>query len=146
MVGGAREGAGRKPGSVTRKTREIAEQAAAEGVLPLEIMVRIMREQWERYTAGDKDPQAGMAALQAARDVAPYMHPRLSQTDAPIHLENFTGTPAERGQRVLDALADGELTPDQASTIMQAINAQMRIVEVDELERRIKALEERQHG
>jgi hypothetical protein len=33
--GGKRAGAGRKPGSLTKKTREIAERAAADGITPL---------------------------------------------------------------------------------------------------------------
>jgi hypothetical protein len=44
--GGHRPGAGRKPGSVnalTEKTREIIERAAAEGILPLQVMLDNMR-------------------------------------------------------------------------------------------------------
>jgi hypothetical protein len=40
---GARKGAGRKAGSLTIKTRAIAEQAVAEGITPLEVMLRAMR-------------------------------------------------------------------------------------------------------
>jgi hypothetical protein len=72
--GGRRPGAGRKPGSATRKTREIAERAAAEGITPLEVMLADMRA---KYAAGDLD-----AAADRARDCAPYMHPRLSSISA----------------------------------------------------------------
>ena len=41
--GGRRIGAGRKPGSITKRTRAIAEQAAAEGKTPLEVMLDNMR-------------------------------------------------------------------------------------------------------
>jgi hypothetical protein len=44
--GGHRPGAGRKPGSVnalTEKTRELIERAAAEGVLPLQVMFDNLR-------------------------------------------------------------------------------------------------------
>jgi hypothetical protein len=34
--GGKRPGSGRKKGSATKKTREIADRAAAEGITPLE--------------------------------------------------------------------------------------------------------------
>src|SRR6266511_5331757 len=68
--GGRRPGAGRKPGSATRKTREIAEWAAAEGITPLEVMLADM---CAKYAAGDLD-----AAADRACDCAPYMHPRLS--------------------------------------------------------------------
>lgn len=41
--GGKREGAGRPAGAVTKRTREIAERAVAEGKSPLEIMLDNMR-------------------------------------------------------------------------------------------------------
>lgn len=41
--GGKREGAGRPQGAVTKRTREIADRALAEGKAPLEIMLDNMR-------------------------------------------------------------------------------------------------------
>lgn len=41
--GGKREGAGRKAGSVTTKTREVAERVLATGMTPLEVMIDNMR-------------------------------------------------------------------------------------------------------
>jgi hypothetical protein len=41
--GGKREGAGRKQGALTKRTREIAERASAEGKSPLEVMLDNMR-------------------------------------------------------------------------------------------------------
>jgi hypothetical protein len=69
MRGGKRIGAGRKPGSQTKRTRAIAEKAAQEGITPLEVMLRSMRE---HYDAGRLDNAAAIA-----KDAAPYMHPRL---------------------------------------------------------------------
>lgn len=71
--GGARPGAGRKPGSANKKTRAIADKAAAEGITPLEVMLETMRN---LYQAGDF-----VAASGVAKDAAPYMHPRLSQIE-----------------------------------------------------------------
>lgn len=68
--GGARPGAGRKPGAVTRRTRLIAERAMAEGKTPLEVMLEIMRR---HYEAGELDKAAAVA-----KDAAPYIHPRLA--------------------------------------------------------------------
>lgn len=70
--GGARPGAGRKPGSANTKTREIADAAAAEGVTPLEYMLGILRDE-------NAEPDK---RYQAAKDAAPYMHPRLSTVEA----------------------------------------------------------------
>ena len=78
--------------------------------------------------------------LEAAKAAAPYMHPHLANVDAPIAVEPLTGDLAAQGRTVLEALSSGEITPNQAGTIMQAISAQARIVEVDELERRIAQL------
>lgn len=68
--GGARPGAGRKKGSGNKRSRAIAMQAFKDGLSPLEVMLRAMREhaQAERWDA----------ASGIAKDAAPYMHPRLA--------------------------------------------------------------------
>lgn len=70
MRGGKREGAGRKTGSKTKRSSEVALAAAAQGISPVEVMLEVMRS---AYSAGD----AGMA-LDAAKSAAPYVSPRLS--------------------------------------------------------------------
>lgn len=74
--GGARKGAGRKPGSSTKKTREIADAAIAGGVTPLEYMLTVMRDD---STHDDPRVQAQREAMrfEAAKAAAPYIHPRL---------------------------------------------------------------------
>lgn len=52
------------------------------------------------------------------------------------------GTAAEQGRIVLHAVGDGRITPDQAASLMTSIAAQARVVEIDELERRLQALEQ----
>ena len=51
------------------------------------------------------------------------------------------GSLAEKGQSVLTALGDGVIPPDVATAILQGLASQARIVEVDDLERRLAALE-----
>ena len=68
--GGRRAGAGRTLGAATKKTRAIADQAAAEGITPLEVMLNTMRA---ALLEGDLP-----FAVSIARDAAPYCHPRLS--------------------------------------------------------------------
>lgn len=80
--GGKREGAGRKPGSATRKTREIADRAAAEGITPLEVMLANMRRWW---TEQDWDK-----AQSAAVDAAAFMHPKMSAIDHTSNGESMT--------------------------------------------------------
>lgn len=71
--GGARAGAGRKLGSASQKTREIADKCAAIGLTPLEIMVEAMIQYWNE---GDRE-----SAIKVAKDAAPYFHPRLSSVE-----------------------------------------------------------------
>lgn len=106
--GGKREGAGRPTGAVTKRTREIADRALAEGKAPLEVMLDNMRhfqqvaldaeavieamdedqvaslgqtheEQFKALLAKVKQA-AGLRVManECARDAAPYMHPKLS--------------------------------------------------------------------
>ena len=44
MPGGARQGAGRKRGSVAKRTSEIVAATIAEGISPLEYMLKVLRE------------------------------------------------------------------------------------------------------
>lgn len=69
--GGARPGAGRKPGGRNQRSREIADRAAAEGITPLEYMLQVLR---------DPDAPEERKAW-AAEKAAPYMHPRLAAID-----------------------------------------------------------------
>ncbi|MGH8575581.1 MAG: DUF5681 domain-containing protein [Gammaproteobacteria bacterium] len=55
-------------------------------------------------------------------------------------------TPASQGRTVLGACAQGHITPDEAATLMQAISAQARVVEVEELTQRVQALEQALSG
>jgi hypothetical protein len=69
--GGKRAGAGRKRGSVSKKTTEVAQRAAESGLTPLEYMLKVMRN--SKAPAGRRDEMAKAAA--------PYMHPRLSSIE-----------------------------------------------------------------
>lgn len=71
--GGKRQGAGRKKGAGTkrtRKTNDLAQQAAGEGVLPLQVMLEAMREAYEA-----KDLKR---AVEIAAQAAPYLHRKLA--------------------------------------------------------------------
>lgn len=95
--GGARKGAGRKPGSATKRTREIADKAAEEGLTPLEVMLRAMREFIEcaEQLKGDDAQARKLAALKEAaaiaKDASPYIHPRL----AAVELTGADGGPVQ---------------------------------------------------
>ena len=68
--------------------------------------------------------------------------PPIKARDTPITLDKFTGTLTEQGQYILEAMARSDLTPSEATSMLQALGAQGRIVELDELEKRVRALED----
>lgn len=67
MRGGSRPGAGRPPGAATRKTREVANKAAEEGITPLEFLLGAMRDVRNEFSS----------RMDAAKAAAPYIHARL---------------------------------------------------------------------
>ncbi len=69
--GGKREGAGRPAGAVTKRTREVAERALAEGKTPLDYLLDVMRDEL-------REPSE---RLDAAKAAAPYVHPKLSSVE-----------------------------------------------------------------
>lgn len=109
--GGKREGAGRKPGSLTKRTREVAERAMEQGKTPLEVLLENMRHfqkvahdaetvieamtEDQVQSLGESHEErfkgllakvkaaAGLRQLanEAAKDAAPFMHARLSSVE-----------------------------------------------------------------
>lgn len=69
--GGKRAGAGRKKGSLSTRTQEIAAAAASGGITPLEFMLSVLRDDKKTFDERFK------AAIQAA----PYIHPRLASVE-----------------------------------------------------------------
>lgn len=67
--GGARKGAGRKPGVPNKSTREA--EIAASGITPLDYMLKVLRA--DESSSDDKK----WAAAQAA----PYVHPKLAAVE-----------------------------------------------------------------
>lgn len=68
--------------------------------------------------------------------------PPAKAKDDPVCLPGLTDSLADNSRAVVKALADGELTPEEAATVLQALASQVRIIEADEIERRIAALEQ----
>ena len=126
MKGGARQGAGRKKGSgQAAHYREMLEPYAEELI---QRVVGLAKE-------GD------MPALKLCLDrlCAP-----LRPTDRLITIENMEDAKelSDKGELILTTVANGEITPSEASNLMNAISSQARIIEVDELERRVAELEQ----
>jgi hypothetical protein len=83
--------------------------------------------------------KAGDAA--ALRMCLDRLIPPVKARDEPAELPQLTGTLAEMGELVINAMAEQRLTPDEGATILQALQSQVRIVEAVEIEKRIAALE-----
>ncbi|MBP6252008.1 MAG: hypothetical protein KA387_04595 [Rubrivivax sp.] len=90
------------------------------------------------------------AALQgdtgAARLLLERVCPPLKATEEPAPLALPDGTLTEQGRAVLGAVAAGTLAPGQGAALLGAIGTLARVAEVDELERRLAALEARTPG
>ncbi len=115
MKGGQREGAGRKSGAATKKTRDIADKLAADAeITPLEVMVQTMRELWAQAQAarGEHRGSRMVAAAQIAEKAAPYVHPRLSALKVDADIES-------RIQRQLGSLSDEELFAEMGALTKQ---------------------------
>lgn len=70
--GGARPGAGRKPGSIRKATAAAQAKAAETGILPLDFMLDRMRD--EQAPMDDR--------MDMAKAAAPYIHAKLSSIEA----------------------------------------------------------------
>ena len=102
---------GRKPGAVTKKTREIAERAHEEGISPLEVMVLSVREAWQQFQ-DTRQPEWQDKAVAWAEKAAPYMHPRLGSithkgdAEAPIE-HKVTHELGDTARALLEELREG---------------------------------------
>lgn len=107
--GGARPGAGRKTGSLTKRTRQIAEAVATQGITPLEVMMNVMHQLYEEAGNVSEDDLGDKAlanearikllnmAATVGRHAAPYVHPRLSA----IEHTGKDGAPLQSGVLVV---------------------------------------------
>ena len=70
--GGKRDGSGRKPGSVTARTREVADAIMSDaGLTPLDYLMGIVRD-----VGADEAKR-----IDCAKAAAPYLHAKLANID-----------------------------------------------------------------
>lgn len=81
--------------------------------------------------------------VQAARTLLERALPVYRLTAAPVSAPAAATaeTPTDKAKAVMDAVAAGKIPPDIGAQLVTAIGALVRIVEMDELGKRIKALE-----
>ena len=69
--------------------------------------------------------------------------PAMKLRDEPVILEGFEGSLTEQGQAVIKRMGEGSIAPGDASEMLRVLASQARIAEIDELEQRVNALEDR---
>jgi hypothetical protein len=79
--------------------------------------------------------------VQAARLLLERCVPALKPIEQPEPVQLQGKSLTEMGQSALRLLAAGELGPGQAAALLSAIGQLARVAEIDELTRRIEALE-----
>ena len=82
-------------------------------------------------------------SVPAAIAVLDRVWPRLRPVSLPTPIELPDGPLAVQGQAVVRAVALGTMTADDGARVLAAISSLAHIVEVDELKRRLSALEAR---
>ena len=106
--GGRRSGAGRKPGGENVRSRVVLHPSIQEQIGPVEVQTRTMLELWRRAHNGDGEMvDLGLAtqACAIARDVAPYLHPRLAAIAATATVTTVErSSPEEARQLAMAAL------------------------------------------
>lgn len=71
--------------------------------------------------------------------------PPIKSKDEPVNIPNLDGTKplTEQAQVIITAIGSAEISPSEGSTILSAIASKARVDEIDELAKRIEALEEK---
>lgn len=135
-TGGARPGAGRPKGSVSRRSVEAVARAMADGISPVEYMLGIMR---------DPDADAKERAW-AAEKSAPYVHPRPAPMERTVQIKlPDTSTPEGIGKAldvIIAAIGRGDLSSQEAQGVISAIESRRKAIETNDLLARIEILEQ----
>jgi len=80
--------------------------------------------------------------VQAAKVLIDRVCPSLKPQAMPISLP-VNGTLADQGGEIIRATLAGQIPPDIGSQLIAALAAQAKIIEIDDLSRRIAALEQK---
>lgn len=78
----------------------------------------------------------------ALKIIADRLWPRLKAQAAAIKIDAVSDNIAEQGKKIIDAALSGEVTPDVLRDLLMALYAQGRLIELTDLEARLKTLEE----
>jgi|SRR5690554_7659015 len=86
--------------------------------------------------------EAKAGDVSAAKILLDRICPALKNEAQAVDLPELSaGSLTERATAALDAVAAGELAPDVAAQLIQSVGTLARVVEIDELEQRLTAIE-----
>ena len=86
--------------------------------------------------------QAKEGDVQAAKLLLDRSMPALKPMQQTATVQGLKGkTPTQQALLVIAAMAEGQLTPEQAQTMLAGLTSFSRIKELDEIEKRLSALE-----
>jgi len=122
-------------GNPKGRPRGVANQAKLRAAI-LGDLPNIINALTEQAKAGD---------AQAAKLLMDRCLPALKPADTPVTLP-LGDDLASSGRAVLEAVGAGKLTPEQGQRVLAGIGSVARVIETDELLRRVEALEEIQRG
>ncbi|UYG01768.1 DUF5681 domain-containing protein [Halomonas sp. LR3S48] len=82
--------------------------------------------------------------MQACRLVLERLVPAVKPAQQPVEFDLDVDAPlADQARQILAAVAAGDLPADQAKALLDALAGVVRVVELDEVSRRLAALEEK---
>ncbi|WP_313487312.1 DUF5681 domain-containing protein [Stutzerimonas kunmingensis] len=79
--------------------------------------------------------------MQACRLILERMVPAIKPVSEPIQFDFSGSTPTDQARSIMAAIAAGDIPPDQGRALIEALASVAKIAELDELSRRLEALE-----
>ena len=117
---------GNPGGRPKRDTAQLAEKLKTHGASVLQVVV-------DQALAGE---------MVACRLILERLYPPIKPSSQPVKFKTSQeDSLSATGQNVINAIAAGNLAPDTGIQIINALSSLAKIIEVDELTRRIEALE-----
>lgn len=171
--GGRRPGAGRKPGPGKwgKDARDLRDRLLLTGKTPVELLAANMLAAQSEADKLDAlraaidlsqlkadDAKAYMDLLgranvlkdvanQCAKDVAPYLQPKVTQKDEALQIDmpkmDTLADLVPALDRIMTAVATGEISTDQGAKLSGIIETKRKAIETVEFDRRLSELEKK---
>lgn len=135
---------GNARGAQNRKVRRDAlreELQAREYLRQIDEIDRTLQGNWRDLASGELQALKLRADLQFRR-LAKVL-PDLRLSSERVNVAGLNGSLTEMGRQIIAAMGGGDMSPEAGAAMLQALAAQVRITEIDELARRVSDLESR---